>query len=262
MQQETAPTQESPAPEPEIKQEDAGWKAPEYVMLGEEKIPWDKASHYLGQGRHYAQNAAQLNQRHAELQNLAAKYKGFDRYSEIDSYVKQNPQWWEFVEKQWNDRETTQTPGLDPNLLKPFEEKYQKLESMVTPLVESHQMRQRMDEDKALDEEITKVKEKYADVDFSVTDKNGDTFETQVLKHAYAKGFGSFRTAFLDLHGDKLFEIARANGSSKEAATKATQQKQGFLGKTTVPQKSAAPLNVSKMSWEQLHEQAKKSVGI
>jgi len=185
-------------------------------------------------------------------------------YKPVDEFAKQNPEWWQHVMKNWEQRSQFINQGLsnDPN--NPL---LQKLSALEQEVQESRKFREQLlnqqkeystkMEDEALDNEIKSIREKHADIDFDSLDANGSSLELRVLAHAKEKGIPSFATAFKDYYHDEL--IKRAQEKAKESVSKDVQKrtKLGLLGESQAPRKGVASAkNVKSKSYEHLLAEA------
>lgn len=262
------PTPETPAAPPV---EDK-WAAPDWAQFewnGKKVAPdsADKAKTWLSQGYNYSQRMEEHKKAQKALEQTAAKYKGYDRYDEINKYASTNPGWMEFVNQQWQAK--TQAPpsaALPPELepvLNPLLERVSKFDAFLAEQEEIKVAEQTKKHDEALESEIESIRKKYPNIDLTSADVTGVPLERRVLQHANATGIPSFRAAFHDYMSDRLGELASANG--REAVVKTQQQaaKTGLLGKTPAPVKGVqAAQNVKAMSYEQLKQEALAELGI
>jgi len=260
------PPPQDPAPEP-------AWQAPEYVMLGEEKVPWDKAAMWMNGGRNYSQRAAELNstiqQRVAEATAAHQEEIGrFSHLSEVDQFAQQNPEWWEHVKSSYENR---QTHGLDPQLqqalqqvIGPMQEQLKESSSFIQALQSEKAQKSEAEQDQALDQSIAGVREKFPTIDFDTPDpQTGISLETQVLQHMDKTGIYDFRAAFLDLNFDKLPDYFKSQADTQQATQVAAQRKAGVTGVSPVPAKQPEAIyQPNRRSWDDDAEQLKDELGI
>lgn len=211
---------------------------------------------WAGQGHTFSQRMAELNRTHsrrmADLEKTESKYKGYDNYVKVDEYARQNPQWWQFVEQNWNNRSSwnanPQQPGqqapIDPQLL----ERLSTTESALNKIQERYALEEQGRHDKLLTDEIEAIRKQYPTIDFNSIDESGESLEFRILKHANDNNIPSFKVSARDYLHDKLIELAKAD--SKEAINKQTQQqvKKGVLGTTPVPTKGLKTAD-KRISW-------------
>lgn len=223
----------------------------------------DKAKTWLSLGYNYSQRAAELNKTQAELarerQQLSEKYKGYDRYGEIDQYARQNPAWWKHVEESWQQRGSH---GVDPTLA-PILQRLQATESVLEQYQRQQAEEAQKREDQALDGEISEIRKAYPKIDLNAVDELGRSLEYRVLKHANDNGIRSFRAAFRDYLHDQL--VSEAQVSAREAIAKDTQAKakQGVLGRSPAPTKGLnGAANVRGKSYDQLMAEGLAELGV
>lgn len=233
----------TPAAEPDWRQS-FDWK----IKAGDKEIAVDnadKARTWLQQGHSYSQRMAEFNRQQAEYQRQReeneARYKGFDRYAEIDSYAKQNPDWWKYVEDRYGQRSLGQNGQVSPELeqvISPLVQRLQQTEGVLQEWQTAEQQRKAQEEDAKLDSEIGTIREKHPNIDLSAIDpETGRSLEWRIMKHANDNGIRSFTTAFKDYLHDKLLEEAKASALSQHAKDNAAKAKSGLLGSTPAPTK-------------------------
>ncbi len=210
----------------------------------------DKAKTWLSLGHRYSQRVQGLNQREAEYNKLAEKYKGFDRYAEIDSYAKENPQWWQHIEQTWAERAAQQPPSAADPALAPILERLQQTEGVLQEWQQQRALEQQQQQDQALDTEISEIRKSHPNIDLNAVDpETGRTLEWKVLNHANENGIQSFKAAFRDLFHDKLVEEAKAQGRVAIAKEKEAAAKKGLLGTTSTPTKGQLKAPTRGVSW-------------
>lgn len=241
------------------------WQPPEFLMLGEERVPWDKAQTWLSQGRNYSQRAAQLNQ----IEQQYAPFKGLDaqtlsRFKEIDEYIRtdEGKAWWDHTTQSWQKRALP--PEIDPNIetiINPLNQQISQLSETVKTLLTDRQTQQEKLADEALDAEIKATREKFPNIDFDQVDESGQTTVERVLQYA-AENNLTFRAAFLDYHHDKLPQIFKAEGAAAVAAKKEQEAKKGIIGKTQTPVTANKSYDHRGKSYDDILEDAARDLGL
>jgi hypothetical protein len=214
-----------------------------------------RVKQWLQQGYAFNQNMAEVNKAKtllAEREKAAQALE--ERFKTVDEYVRQNPEWWNHVQSQWEAR----GQANDPN--NPFAQAISKVTSELNELkefkksvVEERTLQRQQAEDQALATEIKSLQEQYPDLDLAAADATGQTLEFRVLEHANKNGISSFRAAFRDYLHDHL--VTREAEKAKEAFAKDLQAKksQGLLGTTPTPVKGIKGAeNVRNKTYEQL----------
>lgn len=227
----------------------------------------EKAKTWLNLGHNYSQRAQELNKTQSQLaqerQQLQDKYKGYDRFSDLDQYAKQNPDWWNHVQQSWQQR---QTHGVDPQLrtvLQPVLERLQQTESFLADLKQQRVVEDHARQDQALEAEIGEIRKAYPNIDLAAADETGSSLEFRVIKHANDNGIQSFRAAFRDYLHDRLVTEAQAAGRAAIAKDTQAKAKAGILGQTSAPVKGLQPAqNVRGKSYSQLAQEALAEYGI
>ncbi len=253
-------TPEAAAPEPEA----ATWNGQEWEFEwnGKKIAPdsRDKAKIWMSQGYNYSQRMGELNKTHAqkvadaEQRARAASEleQRFSPYAKVDEYAKQNKEWWDFVQQQYDQRQSQQ-PQMDPNLqnlIKPLEEKLGKFEQYFGQIEQQNAQKVEQEQDQALDTEIGSIRKEHPNIDLGAVDpESGETLELRILKHSQSIGTSSFKAAFWDYLGPKLIQEAKASGREAIAKDAQQQAKKGILGKTPAPVKQGLkPVN-TKAPW-------------
>lgn len=265
---ESAPEPEQAAPSPEAPT----WNGTEWEFewSGKKIVPEsrDKLMTWASQGYNYSQRKGELEKTYAErmadIEAQKAKYASFDRYQKVDEFARQNPQWWEHVEKNFQERDTYQLdPALKP-VLEPILQKQQALESVLSEWQQEKQKQEYERQDQALGAEIDEIRKQFPNIDLtSVDPASGETLELRVLKHAGELGTTSFRAAFRDYFHDKLIEMSKSSALESAAKEKEQMAKKGILGKSPTPVKGIAPAqNLRGKSYDQLTQEALAELGI
>jgi hypothetical protein len=236
----------------------------EFEVSGKKVVPEsrDKLKIWASQGYNYSQRMGELNRTHAErlaaIQaqelSLKEKYSGYDRYQTIDDYARENPQWWEHVQKNYQTRDTFAVDEKLQPILNPIVERLSKTESMLTEWQQQQQAKQESEklarDNEALDAEIKAIRDEYPNIDLSAADpETGETLELQIYKHATKIGTSSFAVAFRDYLHPKLIDMARASALENAAKDKQKQVKNGVLGQTSAPVKGLKPTVNTKAAW-------------
>lgn len=194
------------------------------------------------QGYNYAQQVEAFKKQQAEYE---VKYKGFDRYSEIDQFAKQNPQWWQHVEQAWNSRgqfnpEAAANPEMaqaQQMLQQLIDQKLGPVQEFMTEVQREKSNREAQQADATLRDQMESIRKEYPNLDFAKVDQAGKSLELRVLEHGMSKGIHDFEAAFRDFYWKDAIALERAK--AKEEAAKEAQKlrSNGILSQ----QKVAAP---------------------
>lgn len=253
---------EAPAPAQSFEKK-FNWNGQEVVVNDPAK--YDK---WAQQGYDYAQKMAELK---AQRESWEGEFKAkqgqfqeqFDTYRQIDDFARQNPEWWQHVQGQWQNRET---PQLDPGIrqyLEPLQKELQGLKSFMNEYQTKQLEAKAAAEDAALREEITGVGKRFPEVDFTAKDANGQSLELAVIRHAEAKGIPSFQAAFLDYYQGHLEKLYESRGRSAVEKEMQARKQSGLLGQTPAPQKGLQrPASVKSRSYGDLAAEALAELGL
>jgi hypothetical protein len=255
-------------PPPAVSDAPKAWEPPEWAAFdsnGKRIVPdsADKAKTWLSQGHNYSQRMAEFNRKRSEFE---AKQKDWEprvkRWEEVDTYARENPEWWQHVESQWNSRQSPQRPPEIAQALAPIEEKLGKYESMLSAWEKEKEEIQFKQQESALDLEVDSIRKKHANIDLASVDDSGRSLEARVYAHATENGIPTFRAAFYDLMSDKLLELSSANAREAAAKEKASQAKAGIMGQSPTPVKGQVRQaeNFRKKSYDDLAHEAMEEI--
>jgi hypothetical protein len=265
-------TEPAPSPEQGAAPAPAQWNAKEWEFdwNGKKVAPdsVEKARTWMSQGYNYSQRMAEINRKERDFQTQAEKYKGYDRYDQINSYAKANPEWWKFVESQWASRSAFQ-PGAEAQPLDP------RLEAMIAPLLEKvealNQWKETAEqkatreaqerEDSALQADIDAIREQNPTIDFDAVDETGRTLEQRICAHGSEIGTKSFRAAFRDYLHDQLVESAKAQSIAAQAKPKTAAPPRGTTT-TSTPRKAERSVQVKGKSYDDITKAVMDEYGI
>jgi hypothetical protein len=227
------------------------------------KAPLSKVKQWAQQGYDYAQRMQAFNQEKTQFDSQRSELAKDAEWADIIKYSRENPDWANHTRESFEQRQAWRTENANNPLLKDFEALKQELEPIKRETEALRAERQRIEfaeQDKVLNAEITAVGERYSKygMDLKQIDpETGMSFEASVLKYGSENGIKTFKTAFLELYGDKV-EALRDEASKKQAAEEfAKRQQQGFIGRTSTPtQAPSKAQNVGRRSWGSLQDEA------
>lgn len=261
-------------PEPKITWDPQALK---YVVDGKEIVePWEMVQKRAQLGYKYSQRAEALNQRESVLKQIEERNKALSRWEEYDKYAQSNPQWNDFVRKQWEAREALkaagyqQQDGSNPlnSEVEALKQQLDEIRNQTSETVDFQTKLRTAVEDKQFAQEIESVSKKYPDFDFSATDEQGESLEYRVLKHMKQLGLdaskaGQFESAFKDLYFDNLIAKREEAAREKYAKELAKQKKEGLLRVSEAPSKSTSfNGNIRGITYDNAAELAKKELGL
>lgn len=228
-----------------------------------------RLTQWASQGYDYAQRMAEFNKQQAEFAKQAELISQKEqRYSPVEQYIEQNPEWWNYVNAQYQQAQKGLGTEVDPNnpLVQKVETFGQDL-SQIKQFIESKKAEekayQQAQQDQALEAEIKSIRDSYADLDWTNPNESGHTLEMQVLAHARENGISNFKAAFRDMMHEKL--MMRAEEKAKENAVKERQKqtKLGLLGKTPAPKKGlTSAVDYKNRSYDDLFKEGAEEYGV
>lgn len=242
----------------------------EFAAAGKKvKAPLSKTLQWAQQGYDYAQRMQAFNQERGDFELKASEFAKDAEWSEVVKFARENPEWAQHTRQSFEQRDQWQQQAQgDPNL-KPFMDQIAALKqelATVKPVVTEFQAEQTRirneSEDKALEQEVSQISERYSKygMDLSQIDpETGLTYEQSALKYGMENGIKSFKTSFLERYGDKI-EGMREEALKKQAADGvAKRAKEGFIGRSSTPMSQAPKLDYRNMSHTQLAQEAHKA---
>lgn len=226
---------------------------------------------WLSQGYSYNQRMAEFNKQQAEFQAKAAKVSEYEtKYSPVEKYIEQNPDWWKHVNEQYQQAKAGAPQGSGVNPADPVVQKlsaYEQELSQIKEFIASTQAEKAQahakQEDDALSQEIQSVRDTYADLDWLTPNESGKTLELRVLEHARENGISKFGPAFKDLMHEELIKRAELRGKENVVKERQAQTKLGLLGKSQAPRSGLTEAqDIKKKSYDQLTNEAIQELGI
>jgi chromosome segregation ATPase len=176
-------------------------------------------------------------QKYSELE---PKYKTYEsQYKPIDEYVKQKPEFWDHVLKQWEQRENLLNDTANPGnqVLTELQKQVQDLMQYKQSIENERMNTQIKQEDSQYHSVLEETKKQYADIDFDAPDEDGKSLEYKILEHAQKEGIKNFKTAFRDFYHDELTKRAAAKAKEDLTKNKVKNTKLGILGISPTPTK-------------------------
>lgn len=242
----------------------------EYHANGKQvKEPLEMILKRASQGYNYAQHMEALKQEQATLQQTieqkAQEYIA-QKYGQIDEFARQNPEWMDYVNQQF--QLAKQNGELARNPDDPVQREIAALKQQISDLTNQTKTFQEQErakkEDEQLSQEITAVHEKYKDIiNPQETDQFGQSVEMQVLLHAKQTGIKSYRAAYLDLFHDRLLGAAESKGKEALLKEQEKRREKGFIGRTPTPTQGITQAqNVRSRSWGDLEREALEELGV
>ena len=245
----------------------------EIVYKGEtKKLPLSKIRDLAQQGFDYSQKMSEFNKLKMESEKTqAANEERWARFSEMDKYVTENPDWWSHVNNAWGTKDTVapstqQQLTTDPEqneLFESLKNEIDGLKSFKNSVEEERLNAARMEDDRKYEQELEEIQKKYPNIDFNKPGENGESLEYNVLKHANENGIKSFGTAFRDYYHDNLMQLAETK--AKETLLKDSQQVKKYgLSVSDAPRNTTPKVNgnVRNKSYNDLTREALEELGL
>lgn len=230
----------------------------EFEWNGKKIVPdsADKLKIWASQGYNYSQRMGDLNKTHAQrMAEAEARERQahevesrFKPYAEIDDFAKQNKDWWDHVQKSYQERATH---GVDPaiaQVLAPIQEKLSAFDNFLQQQEQAKVEAEYTKQDQALDAEIESIRKSHPNIDLSARDETGETLERRVMLHARELGTSSFRAAFRDYFHDQLVTQGQAEKKVQAVRGAQAEAKAGLLGRTQAPTKELKTVD-TKRPW-------------
>lgn len=233
------------------------------------KAKRDQVMQWAQQGYSAPGKISQLTR---DLENWKKKYTESEpkwnqmqeKYGAVDEYVRQNPQFWDHVVKQYEQRNQVLQDQTNPlaGMVGDLQRQVQDLIQYKNQVEENQQKYRATQEDQAYMQGFEELKKSYPDVDFVTPDQDGKTLEYKVLEYANAEGIRNFKTAFRDFYHDELLKRSEVKAKESLAKEKQKNTKLGILGVTPTPTKRTETGNVRNKSYDDLVTEALQELGI
>lgn len=266
IEQVYAPSESNPKPEGEKPDEQVHAPTPqEYeIKVGGKpiKAPIDKVLQWATMGYDAPNKIGSLQK---ELENFKQKETEFksweEKYGAVDKYVRENPQWFEYVQSQYQKQieQQNQNPVLEQ--LTPLQKQVQELMAYKDQVEAERKQRQIAQEDAEYQNTLKELQKGYPTVDFNSVDESGKSLEYRVLEYANENGIRNFKTAFRDYYFDELNKLNEVSVKEKLAKDKQANSKIGLLGISPTPTTRKSD-SVKGKSYDQLAREALQELGI
>lgn len=240
-------------------------KALKYLLEGGKEViePWETVQKRAALGYHYAQRAAELNQKESQYKTIEQQNKELQKWKAYDDYARENKAWAEHVTQAWDKRELVgqeqqeQPPAYVDKILAELGE----LKQFKQSLVDEKTKVQIAHEDKSFSDEITESAKKF-NVDLSQANEKGESLEWRVLNHMKSLGLdgtkkGHFTAALKDYYFDNLLQTKTQDAKEAKAKEAQNLRKQGLLGVSLTPKSGKlSSEHIGQRSWDDLANMA------
>lgn len=240
-------------------------KEPEYEInwKGEvRKVPLSKLKNYAQQSYDYNEKMREYNINKELLQkereDFNNKLKEYEAYKKIDEYTKTNPDWWNYVQENWNklsNNNQNEVNNIPNELTQKVEEVYSKLKERE----EREQLEMQIKQDEELEKEVTNYKEKYPYFDWKSKDDEGIDLEKRILQHAIDNNISKFSAAANDYLHDEFLKRSKFEGKEDYTNKIRVNNKLGI--KEDEIKKKSKPYDPGK-SYDDLAKEALEELGL
>lgn len=212
------------------------------------------------QGYNYSQQMESVKAQQAAIEERERNAQEIEaRWSDVNSYAQENPDWWNHVNQSWQAAQTGAQPADNDQLasaIQPIRAEIDEIKNVVNDVKGFVGQARQAQEDQTYAQEVKSVQEAYPYIDLTATNEAGESVEHQVLRHARENGIGSFRAAFRDYKHDQI--VAHASTQADEARQTAIQQqrRQGIMGVSPTSRKQDGPVDHKRYTDAQLVEMA------
>lgn len=185
------------------------------------------------------------------------------KYGEIDKYVREKPDFWDHVQKTYQQRNQALQDQSNPlaATVSEMQKQVQELVAYKSEVEQRQQHAQAARDDQAYQADFEGIKKQYPKIDFATPGDDGKSLEYKVLEYANENGIKSFKTAFRDFYHDELLKFSAEEAKEKVAKDKFKNTKLGLLGRTDKPTKQMSS-DVRGKSYDDLVAEALQEHGI
>lgn len=226
------------------------------------KAPIDKVLQWATMGYDAPNKIGSLQK---ELENFKQKETEFksweEKYGAVDKYVRENPQWFDYVQSQYQKQieQQNQNPVLEQ--LTPLQKQVQELMAYKDKVEQEREQRRIAQEDAEYQNTLKDLQKGYPTIDFNSVDESGKSLEYRVLEYANENGIRNFKTAFRDYYFDELNKLSEVSAKEKLVKDKQANSKIGLLGISSTPTTRKSD-SVKGKSYDQLAREALEELGI
>ena len=211
-----------------------------------------------------AQYTRELEDYKKKWSEAEPKYKELEtKYGPVDQYVRQNPQFWDHVVKQFEQRQSLVNDPTNPmaSELNALREQLQDLTQFKSTFEQEQQKQRMAQDDEKYMATVGEIKKAYPDVDFDSVDIDGKTLEMKVLEYGIQNEIRNFKTAFKDFYHDELIKRAETRAKESINKEKVKSTKMGILGITPQSAKTQSSDHRGK-SYDDIANEIKREYGI
>jgi len=252
-------------PKEDTEKAQAESKPPEEYSFNYEgkeiKAPMDKLLKWASQGYGAPNRIGELNKQLGEWKQKESHLNELKtKYADVDNYVRQNPQWFEAVNQQYQQALAKQNQSAQMEN-HPLMNEFAGLRKQVDELSNYKNEIIRTQEDQKYTHDFELLQKANPKVDFVTPDENGKTLEYKVLEYAQQNGINNFKTAFRDFYHEDLLKLKELEAREKVVTDRVGKTKLGILGISPTPTKRHTE-SVKGKSYDDLMREAKEELGI
>lgn len=239
--------------------------AQEYaIQVGgkEIKAPIEKLIKWASMGYDAPNRIGELNKKLESYTQREAQLKDLEsRYSPVDKFVRENPQWWQHVQQSYEQlqAQSQQNPFLP--VVENLKKEVDGLKQIAQTYEQREQQKIMQQEDTKYMDELGAIQKQYPKIDLMTPDATGKSLEYKVLEYARDNGIRNFKTAFRDFYHDELVKLSAEEAKEKVISDKQSKSKLGILGVSTTPTKRVSD-SVKGKSYGDLEREALQELGL
>lgn len=221
----------------------------------------DQMLKWASQGYNAPNKIGELNQKLKDYSTKENQFKEWEqKYSPVDEYMKKNPQFWEHLQKTYQQQIQQSQQNVNPE----FDSIKKELDDIKNFKLQYEQERlheTNKKDDEAYQNELQSLTKAYPTIDFNAVDQTGKSLEYKVLEHARDNGIKNFKTAFRDYYHDELIKMNSEQTKENLLKDKQMKSKFGILGESFAPTKKISN-DVKGKSYADLEREALAELGI
>lgn len=228
------------------------------------KAPIEKILRWAEQGYEAPQKIGDLNKQIESWKSKDTQLKELEgKYKTVDDYVRQNPDWFNYIQQEYNNR-TSQQQQQAPNMngVAELKSMFEQQKSALDSLLQDKEQARIKQEDEQYSQNFESIKKQYPKVDFNTADASGKSLEYKVLEYANKNGINNFTTAFKDFYFDDLIKLKEEEAKEGFMKNKQANSKLGILGISSTPSPKSKSGYVKGKTYDQLEQEALFELGL
>jgi len=227
------------------------------------KAPIEKILRWAEQGYEAPQKIGDLNKQLESWKSKEQQFKEIEnKYKTVDDYVRQNPDWWQYIQNQYQQSQQQKTQDPNNQYISELKTQFEQQKSVLDTLMKEREETRIQKEDEQYNQNFETLKKQYPKVDFNSVDESGKSLEYRVLEYANKNSINNFTTAFKDYYFDDLMKIKETEAKEKLIKDKQANTKLGILNISSTPTPKRVSDNVRGKSYSDLEREALQELGI